>query len=316
MVILCNFVATFPVLCQKGMKSYATYGIREYVRMGVLALFLACAYVSDCAARNFLRFNADFSYARDLSRVKSNPAYAGEMAPAEALAQVGSGRTEALTGSNGFAPAFGFGYRYMYRAFVLDLGIGAEYRYCIDRPYDITDAKEAGIDSQQFPYIGHHYWTGRAVHSQRIGVTLPVMMGAEIKHVYFLAGVKAGVDIWGNSREKGAYSMQAEYERYMDVLVNIPGHGIVEKDPYTTDAVTMPSLAWNIRACAEIGYRFGDAEGRKYNRKKVTPRYYIGAFAEYGFMGTSGAYLPLLAGIRLTALLALPEPRQCKCLLF
>ena len=265
------------------------------------------------AARNYIRFNADFSYARDLSRSGVGPSYIAEITPAQALEWVGSGRTESLKGSNGFAPAIGVGYRYMHHLFLLDLGLGLEYRYCINRPYDISDAQEAGIDSQQYPYIGHYYWTDRAIHCQHMGVTLPVMAGAEIKHIYFMAGVKAGIDIWSSSKEKGAYSMQAEYERYMNVLINIPGHGIVEKDPYSMAPMKAASMAWNIRACAEIGYRFGDAEGQKFNTQKMEPRYYIGAFAEYGFIGTGGAYLPLLTGVRLTALLSLPEPHECKC---
>lgn len=312
-IILCNFATYFPIYCLQEMKTCTTYGLREYVRMGVFILLCVGGIVSDCAARNYIRFNADFSYARDLSRSGVGPSFIEEMTPEIAMEWIGSGMTESLRGSNGFAPAVGAGYRYMHNLFLLDLGLGVEYRYCINRPYDISDARKEGIDTQQYPYIGYHYWTSRAIHYQHMGVTVPVMMGAEIKKIYFMAGVKAGIDIWGSSKEKGAYSMQAEYERYMDVLVNIPGHGIVEKEPYTMESVNNAAVQWNVRACAEIGYCIGGATERKYNSRKMEPRYYVGAFAEYGFVGAQGAYLPLLAGVRLTALLSLPEPQECKC---
>lgn len=294
------------------MRRFATYGIRECARIGALIVLLVGGIVSECAARNYLRFNADFSYARDMMRSGVGPSYIEEMTPEQALEWVGSGRTESLKGSNGFAPALGFGYRYMHNMFLMDLGLGVEYRYCMNRPYDIADVQQGGIDTQQYPYIGHHYWTERTLKCEHLGLTLPVMFGAEIQRVYFMAGVKAGLALWGSSKERGNYSMRAEYERYMDVLVNIPGHDILEKDPYVRSTVNNTAIQWNIRACAEIGYCLGGAEANSYSTK-MEPRYYIGAFVEYGFMGTSGAYLPLLAGVRMTALLSLPEPQECKC---
>ena len=296
-----------------GMKQNSTY---TNMRMSALVVILLVFFCVPSIARNAIRFSMDFSYARDVSRTGVRVSDIHPITPSEAMEWIGSGRNEALSGSNGFSPAFGFGYRYMNRLFVMDLGLGAEYRYCVNRTYGIMDASEGDVDTQQTNYIGHHYWTDRAVHTQHMGLTLPVMAGFEMKNICFMVGVKGGVDIWNISREKGSYSLQAEYERYMDWLINIPGHGIVEKDPYSMPAVNNAAMSWNVRACAEISYCFADSKGGNRNSQKMNPRYYVGAFAEYSFAGTKGAYLPLLVGVRLTALLQLPEPRQCKCLLF
>ena len=295
------------------MEVRRTYGIREYVRIGALVLLLTGFIVPCSMARNALRFNVDFSYARDFSRAGVGPSAIEGMTPAEAMEWVGAGKTESLMGSNGFAPAIGFGYRFMHHMFMMDLGLGAEYRYRINRPYGMMDLTDPAIDNTNTPYIGHHYWTDRQMHCRHLGVTLPIMFGVEWRKLYVMAGVKAGLDIWGRSKEKGVYSMKAEYEQYMDILENIPGHGIVEKDPYTMPDVTM-SAGWNVRACAEVGYWINGDQGRAiYNRKSIEPRYYISAFAEYGFIGAGGTYLPLLAGVRLTALLMMPEKQECKC---
>ena len=75
------------------MRRFATYGIRECARIGALIVLLVGGIVSECAARNYLRFNADFSYARDMMRSGVGPSYIEEMTPEQALEWVSNTTT-------------------------------------------------------------------------------------------------------------------------------------------------------------------------------------------------------------------------------
>ena len=278
----------------------------------LLSVCVLCFFLPSLSARHYLRFNVDFSYARDFASAGAGAPIVEEMSLADAQAMIGSGKSEALRNSNGFAPGIGFGYRFAYKAFLLDLGIGAEYRNTVNNLYPINNVFAADIDDTGEPYMGRHTWSSRRTSLQHAGIHIPLMLGAEIKRFYFLAGIKANMDIWGTSRESGAYSMSAKYDRFMEEWTNVVGHGIVADEPYKT-AAQKRAMEWNIRACAEMGYCFYITT-RHTNSRIAQPRYYAGVFAEYSFAGTSDCYLPLLVGARLTVLLPLAEPHGCKCL--
>ena len=278
----------------------------------LLSVCVLCFFLPSLSARHYLRFNADFSYARDFAGAGASAPSSEGMTLADAQAMIGSGKSEALRNSNGFAPGIGIGYRFSYKAFLLDLGIGAEYRNTVNELYPVSNVIAADIDDTGEPYTGRHTWSSRRVSLQHAGIHIPLMLGAEIKRFYFLAGLKANIDVWGTSKERGAYSMSAKYDRFMDEWTNVSGHGIVADEPYEASAVA-GGTGWNIRACAELGYCFYVSR-RHTNSRMSQPRYYAGAFAEYSFAGTSGNYQPLMAGVRLTVLLPFPEPRVCRCL--
>ena len=292
-----------------GSRNSIEYILRTRVLVCLLGV-LGMAYVN---AGNYLRVSADFSYAHDVTRTKADAAAMTGMELSDALQIVGGGMAEAHKGSNGFAPAVGVGFRYTNKLWIVDAGLGFEYRYTVNKLQDIIQAKAPAVDETGMDYLGYHTWSGRKATWQHAGVHIPVMAGIQWKSLYAMVGVKANIDIWGSSVEKGAYTLQADYERYMNVLGNIAGHGLVEQEPYKMPKVSA-SMAWDLRACAEIGYCINPQGGQTNYKKKMQPIYYIGAFAEYAFVGTKDTYLPVLAGVRLTALLPLPEKHFCNCL--
>lgn len=288
------------------LKAYES--VCDRIRAGAMLLLLVGMSMS-VYARHYIRLNADFSYARD---------FAHGSAPqietlSDAQAWIGGGQQEALSGSNGLAPAIGVGYRYVHNAFMLDLGLGMEYRYRFNRPYEVKNVMAPAVDDLGVAYIGHHAWTGRQTRWQHVGVNIPVMAGGQWNQIYVLAGVKANIDLWGNSYEKGAYTLTGDYDQMMDPINGVAGHGFVKDEPYRMPNQTT-ALAWDIRACAEIGYCLNARSGRNSYKHRHEPKYYVGAFAEYAFLGTKETYLPLLAGVRVTALIALPEKPHCNCL--
>jgi len=286
-----------------------------YTRSVCVAILVFLGSIaSGVYGRHYIRFQADFSYARDFASKGIETPDGEKISLDDARAWIGAGWAEPISKSNGFSPAAGIGYRYTHKALIVDAGLGVEYRIRSNQPYDITRVTANHVDDTGEPYIGTHSWTNRRTTLQNIGVNIPVMAGFEIKRVYAMAGIKANMDVWGLTREKGDYTMTGKYVRFMDELENVPGHGLVSNEAYETSAV-VKGLVWDIRACAEVGYCiYGAGKKKSKFTTKGEPRYYVGAFAEYAFVGTAKHYLPLLAGVRLTALLPLPEPKHCNCL--
>lgn len=290
------------------MKQFRTHNI---LVTGILLLVSVCAFPFD----HYLRLSADFSYARDKSGVRGDAT--GNYLPdeniglREAQTIIGSGQPEAGVSGNGFAPGLGVGYRMMHSHFLLDVGLVVEYRQTYAHPGDLTNVYQRGVDEEGLTYMGHHQWTARRCALRHVGINIPVMLGGEWGAVYFLAGVKASVDVWGTSTENGLYSLEGIYDRYMDPFNGMDNHGFVTDEPYRCDPVAQPA-AFNLRACAEVGYCVYGANQGSYRRKE-TIKLYVSAFGEYSVLGNEGAYLPLLVGARVTMLMPLPKKRVCTC---
>lgn len=326
---LCNFVVGFVF---KLVHALAYCGISALLRLPmkriicthriivVCMLMLAAAGV--CArsrygrteANHYIRLSADFSYARSLA--KGGYAWDAEMPMSlrEAQSIIGSGMKEAGIAGNGFAPGLGVGYRLTYGYFVFDAGLGVEYRHQYLRPKALTNAYAEGYDEQGILYSGRHIWTHRVCEMRHVGLNLPVMLGCEFSDVVILAGVKLNADVWGQQKEKGLYSLEATYDRYMDPFEKMPNHGFVKDEPYTCAPVPL-TTSFDLRACLEVGYCFhgGESTPRRGRGRSNIVKCYVSAFGEYGVVGSEGAYVPFLIGARLTMLLPLPKGRECTC---
>ncbi len=275
----------------------------HFIRLRLCALLL-CSTLWAYADGHYIRINADFSYARDMGGASVDMS-ALSLSEAQDLVSVGS--FETLQRSNGMAPGFGVGYRYIWKHLSVDIGLGAQYRHCWNRPYAIMDIQSPDVDREGYAYLGHNTWEERTQMMQHVGVQLPLMIGAEWDNFYFLVGAKANLDVWGRRAEQGLYSLTGEYDRYVDPFSTMPENGFASEEKYTTDPVNL-SIGWDVRVCAELGYRITSIVTSK------APVWYIGAFAEYGVVTAKDTYNPLLIGARLTVLLPLPTRHVCNCL--
>lgn len=272
--------------------------------------------VFSVSGENFIRLNADVSYARDMARASVGAPFIEELPISQALEWIGSGRYESLKASNGLAPAVGFGYRYQHKALIIDLGLGVEYRYRFNRMYPINEVLAAETDEKNWDFEAHYAWKERQGRLQHLGINLPFMVGGEWSGICVLAGVKANMDVWGKGFEKGLTTKYGVYPQTNDPVYIRDKHGFFTDKPYQGASVAS-AMQWNIRACLELGYRLSKApKGKKAYKQTNDPRYYVSLFAEYGFVGSQNTYLPLLVGARFTALLPIPEKPSCKCLKF
>ena len=296
----------------KGMK------LHRIILISVMMLVTLCVYPAgrrgaryrgNNAVQHYFCVSADIAYAHEIAHGGEGIASADAMTYSTARSIIGSGMTEKGLAGNGFAPAAGVGYRLVYNHFLLDVGLGAEYRQAWLRPTALTQVYEQATDEQGYAYTGHHSWTARRSVMKHVGLNLPVMLGGEWEKFYFLAGVKLNADIWGRSSEQGYYSLEATYDRYMDPFTDMPNHGYVTNEPYTCDQVVLP-MAVQLRACVEAGYCVYGADSGRYRRQKST-KVYVSVFGEYSVIGTPDTYMPLLIGARVTALIPLPQKTKC-----
>ena len=260
---------------------------------------------------HFLRVSGDFSYARDHARSGAVWDNSVPVTLQDAEAFIGSGVMEQATAGNGFSPALGVGYRMKFNHFLLDVGVGAEYRQSWLGLHDVTNAYAAGVDEEGFGYMGHHQWTNRRGVLRHAGLTLPITVGGEWDEWFFLAGVKGAIDIWGTCTERGAYSLEGAYDRYMDAFEGMANHGFVTDEPYRCEPVAQPS-GISLRACAEVGYCVYGASSGRY-RLRETVKVYVSAFGEYGVLTNKNSYTPFLLGVRATLLVPLPTKKECTC---
>ena len=286
--------------------------------VGISLLVALCAYParrhssrysSRNAMHHYIRVSADFSCAREFANGGTAIDATDAMTYSTARSIIGSGMTEKGLAGNGFAPGIGVGYRLVYNHFLFDVGLGSEYRQVWLRPTALTQVFERATDEQGYAYTGHHSWTERRSVMKHVGLNLPVMLGGEWEKFYFLAGVKLNADIWGRSSEQGYYSLEATYDRYMDPFTDMPNHGYVTNEPYTCDQVVLP-MAVQLRACVEAGYCVYGADSGRHRRQKST-KVYVSVFGEYSVIGTPDTYMPLLVGVRVTALIPLPQKTKC-----
>ena len=230
----------------------------------------------------------------------------------EAQELIRSGQIERLEKSNGVGTGIGIGYRYAYKHLLIDVGLGCDYRYRVNQLTDISDIEQPAVDEEGYDYMGLHTWSGRQNTWQNVGLNIPIMIGGEWNSVYFLVGAKLNVNVWGRTQEKGKYSLAADYDRYMDPFSGMSNHGYVTDEPYAC-APTACSFSWDVRACAEVGYCLSGPAS--YSRtRSVSPRYYLGAYAEYGIAPNNKIYNSLEVGAKLTILLPIKAKEACMCL--
>lgn len=284
-----------------------TRRIHIILMTGMLMLVSVCAYPFE----HFIRVSGDFSFAREIARGGLVWDNAEPMSLQEAQAIIGSGQMEKGVSGNGFAPALGVGYRLNHNHFLLDVGLGGEYRQSWLAPHDLTNAYGRGKDEEGLAYVGHYQWRNRRSVMRHAGLTLPITIGGEWDKWFFLVGVKGALDVWSKVEEQGLQTIDGTYERYMNTFEGMPNHGFLADAPYQCDPVSQ-ATSFSLRACAEAGYCvYGASEGRY--RLKQTVKVYVSVFGEYGFLTSRDAYTPFLLGVRATVLIPLPTKRECTC---
>jgi len=187
-----------------------------------------------------------------------------------------------------------FIYELQYKAFLFRLGFGVDYSVCWNK-YQAPDQSRS---IAEYPTMQYHYRFSNYKEQTAMGLGyVPVMMGVEYKHFYFLVGTKLGVLPF-------LPTVQSTVDAYIwgtDNDVLNPMEGLYTHDmgefSYKGDKRTIDLNQLNIMASFEIGASFGKKQPklsrnaskeeryRELHRKKKFSEcvhYKIALFADYG----------------------------------
>ena len=157
----------------------------------------------------------------------------------------------------------GFVYQYQYRALLLQTGINIGM---------VT--MRQGIDSillDQNQILRNH-----VDGMQAFELGLPLMIGAKVRHVYALAGIKMNFTSEATTSQRGTIAIREEDNRYHDDYNN------VFLDTRNIHSRGRMSITPDLRACLEIGAQLKTS---RYHRiGGVNPILQIGLFAEYSII--------------------------------
>ena len=202
---------------------------------------------------------------------------------------------EKMGGTGGLSIGYGLRHKHL----VMRVGVGVGYDYL---QYGVADREEIepAVDSEQIDYKKHSVYTEGSAQLHRLEAQVPVLIGAEWEHIYFLVGATPALSVWEQRTTKGLVTTSGEYDMFDDLFVQMPNHHY-GPNPYSEQQRVTP-MAFNLYASAEIGTPIGE-------------RLRIGAFADYGVFST-GEATRYRVGARLTVWLGREYHKHypCRCL--
>ena len=162
-------------------------------------------------------------------------------------------RTESKIPS-GVAPAIGVGYRYSHNNFIFQTGLEGQYAWmtCV-MPLEIYQQRMVDSDINHEPFMMTAAISDRKEVYQTANVQLPLYVGYEKGYFYALAGVTAGLNVYGTASSKGTLDTRAEYERLIGVMEEMPNHGLTRIDVNSGSKTFHTNI--NVMAHVEIGGR-------------------------------------------------------------
>lgn len=162
--------------------------------------------------------------------------------------EVGAGYQALLTSSNivkpgeGAAVNLGVGYRYANRMLLLHIGLEGQFGYMTGRLGDWQDSTIIDQSGLRLTRVGQMYQRREAYRMANLAI--PVEAGCDFGPVYFLAGIKPAIAVWGDARAEAHVNSWSEY------------HGVL---PGTQDNIFVQSNAgayepmkWKLQLLAHL----------------------------------------------------------------
>lgn len=175
----------------------------------------------------------------------------------------------------------GLGYQLRYKQFLMT--VGAEFNTYnsimgISNQPDGSILRSFGME----PYATTMIYTYNfaKMQDQLIGgfVQVPLLFGMELKKLplFWQAGLKAGIGVWGSSKISGTMTTTIQDNELIDGLVDMYNHSLVTDQDFDHPAT---SVKWglNLAATAEIGVNLDQWIN-------ASPRLRLSLFADYGFL--------------------------------
>jgi len=190
-----------------------------------------------------------------------------------------------FTGPGGYTAGFGLDYCYTGRGLLIQTGVGVRWQDINNRFANdslIVDAK----DSEGTNFTLRYDFTNRIDKTRNIYVQIPLQAGLYFYNFYFLAGLKASMQVAGWTRPQVDVTTTATYNRYIGIWEEMDNHGIRKQVEEVRDELGL-DLKFDVLACAEIGYEwaFGNYGKKGYRKNEAKDyRLRIAAFLECGIL--------------------------------
>ena len=203
----------------------------------------------------------------------------------------------------------------------------------------------SAVDDESDSFVFTYTQNNRKDVYSGLSLQIPLMVGADLGRMYFLAGVKVDLNVTGKSRVKTRLSSSGDYEDLIDPFTGMPEHGFFDDKTFNqkADYKFRPDVA----VSAELGVNFGlVTKETGFDVPKNKQKFRLALFADYGLLdkhnqGTQESItLPttfdaanmsegitvnnilstkqaqqkvsnLLVGVKFTVLFKLPEPSKC-----
>lgn len=185
-----------------------------------------------------------------------------------------------LKSGPGITPSLGVGFRLYYNRFICQLGVEARYAY-IRMNVDDRNLSIPMLDTelQQFEMLSDIYNCKDKYNT--FDISLPILLGYEYRHFYFLTGVQLNVNAWGAAKSEAMLTTTGDYEEFIGIFQDMPEHFFQANQSVLSDNY---NLSWKLNAMAhlEVGARLGNIPLFKgADEKQSSIRYYLSAFADF-----------------------------------
>ena len=181
----------------------------------------------------------------------------------------------------GISPETGFTIEVQHRHFLFSTGLTLGYAMrniaVEDREFNYLMLDTEGVE---FIYTGQV--TGRRDKSHNLNVNIPLLFGAELsRHVHLLAGARIRLAVSGSTRQSAYLATVGDYDRYYDLLHDMPNHGFHSKQKtISSNSITERT---DVSLYGEIGYWW---HLRQATYGSTAIKFRIAAYAEYGLLDT------------------------------
>jgi hypothetical protein len=183
--------------------------------------------------------------------------------------------SQLTTPKAGVGAGLGVVYQLQKQHFLMELGVEALYNYYqVGLADSLLAFRMIDTKGTSFVYKGRLY--DRKDVSHTMDIRIPIMFGAEFTYVYFLAGAKLHIHLYGKHSAHACLTTSGEYDIFYDEIVNLPSHGFTDAQPIKSYC----DMNYNIdlRPTIEVGANLNHQP----NRSKI----HLGIFVEYGVLNT------------------------------
>lgn len=188
-----------------------------------------------------------------------------------------------ITPRFGIAPALGIGYQLRYNTFLLQTGLEGNFAYYTNH-VNTRSLEVPMIDTQGKPFTMQASVLKEEDECKTFQLQIPLLLGYEYRYFYFLAGAKAGFNLWGNTSSYSEIKTSGDYQRYIGIFEQMPNHQFttynVNCDPYNV------RFHLNVMAHAEIGLRLDNiyVSNDAIRNQNTKPQFYLSIYADYGLI--------------------------------